>query len=87
MVAANDKGALLSQRHHLVDRPFGVGAIADDVTKADDALGALCARGIEACCKSLPVGVDVGKDGQPQYVLRLHNRSCLIKHPMHAFLT
>ena len=74
MVAAHDQGSLLSQRHHLVDRPFGIGAIADDIAKADDALGALGARGIEACGKGLPVGVDVGEDGQPQYALRVDFR-------------
>ena len=49
-----------------IDRPFGIGAIADDVAEADDPLGALGARGLEACGKGLPVGVNVGKDGQPQ---------------------
>ncbi len=58
-------GAVLDQAHHGIDRPFRIGAIADDIAEADDPLRAAGPREIEARAERLPVGMDIGKDGQP----------------------
>ena len=33
-------GAVIDQAHHRIDRPFRIGAIADDIAEADDPLRA-----------------------------------------------
>ena len=79
MIAAHDHGAGLDQGHHGIDGPFRIGAVADDIAKADHPLRALRARGVEAGGEGLPVGMDVGEDGQPQYFLRselIKSRAC-----------
>ena len=64
VVADHGDGAIRYQVHHGIDRPLRIGAIADDIAEADDALGAAGARGIQAGAERLPVGVDVRKDRQ-----------------------
>ena len=65
VVADHGDGAVIDQAHHGIDRPFRIGAIADDIAEADDPLRAAGARDIETRAERLPVGVDIGKDGQP----------------------
>ena len=65
MVADHGNGAIIDEAHHGIDRPFRIGAIADDIAEADDPLRTAGAREIEARTERLPVGVDIGKDGQP----------------------
>jgi hypothetical protein len=65
VVADHGKGALLDQAHDGIDRPLGIGAIADDIAEADNPLRAFGAREIEARAERLPVGVNIGKDRQP----------------------
>ena len=55
----------LDEAHHGLDRPFRIGAVADDIAEADDPLRAARPRGLEARAERLPVGMDIGKDGQP----------------------
>ena len=64
VVAAHRHGAALDQIHHCLDRPFRIGAIADVIAEENHALGAMRPRQIEARGKSLPVGMDIGEDGQ-----------------------
>ena len=75
MVAAHGDGAVIDEVHHGLDRPFRIGAIADDVAEADDPLRAARARRIEAGAERLPVGMDIGKDRKPQVFLRAHDRA------------
>ena len=65
VVADDGHGAVIDQAHHRIDRPFRIGAIADDIAEADDPLRTAGAREIEARAERLPVGMDIGKDGQP----------------------
>ena len=65
VVTHDGNGAVRNKVHHRIDRPFRIGAIADDIAEADDPLRTTGAREIEARGKRLPVGVDIGKDGQP----------------------
>ncbi len=65
VVADHGNGAVIDQAHHGIDRPFRIGAIADDIAEADDPLGPAGAREIKARAERLPVGMDIGKDGQP----------------------
>ena len=54
----------VDQVHHRIDRPFRIGAIADDIAEADDPLRAARTRRVEARAKRLPVGMDIRKDRQ-----------------------
>ena len=65
VVADHGNGAVIDETHHGIDRPFRIGAIADDIAKADDPLRPAGAREIETRAERLPVGMDIGKDGQP----------------------
>src|SRR5580700_6842244 len=65
MVAAHRKGPLLDEPHHRLNRPFGIGAIADIVAEANKALGTVGSGGIKTCRERLPVGVNVRKKCQP----------------------
>jgi hypothetical protein len=75
MIAENRDRPVLDEVHHGIDSPFRIGAIADDIAKADDLPGAARACGIEAGLEGLPVGMNVGKDGQPQLFLRTDYRA------------
>ena len=68
-------GAVIDQAHHRIDRPFRIGAIADDIAEADDPLRPARPREIEARAERLPVGMDIGKDGQPHTFLPFHHRA------------
>jgi hypothetical protein len=69
VVAAHGDRPLRDQFHHGVDRPFGIGAIADKIAEKDETLGAAPARSLEAGLKSLPVSVYVRKQCQPHAFL------------------
>ena len=75
VVADHGDGAVIDQAHHGIDRPFRIGAIADDIAEADDALRAAGPREIEARAERLPVGMDIGKDGKPHAFLPIHHRA------------
>jgi hypothetical protein len=64
VVADHGDGAVIDQAHHRIDRPFRIGAIADDIAEADDPLRPAGAREIKARAERLPIGMDIGKDGQ-----------------------
>ncbi len=78
VVADHGDGAVFDQTHHGIDRPFRIGAIADDVAEADDAFRAAGAREFEARAERLPVGMNIRKDGKP-HVFPPHpsSRPCL----------
>ena len=58
VVADHGDGAVIDQLHPTgIDRPFRIGAIADDIAEADDPLRAAGAREIETHAERLPVGV------------------------------
>jgi len=76
MVADDGDRAVLDQGHHGIDRPFGIGAIADDIAEADDPFRAMCPREIEARAERLPVGMNVRKDGKTHAFLRTHHQAC-----------
>jgi hypothetical protein len=61
MVTAHGERAVLDQPARLVEAPFGIGAIADDVAEQDDAIGAIAGNGVEAGVEGLAVGMDVGQ--------------------------
>src|SRR6476660_9875724 len=65
VVTDHGDGAVIDQVHHRIDRPFRIGAIADDIAEADEPLRTAGAREIETRAERLPVGMDIGKDGQP----------------------
>ena len=77
MVAAHRDGAVLDQAHHGLDRPFRIGAVADDIAEADDPFRAPRAREIEAGGKRLPVGMDIRKESQQHAFLRTDHRPVL----------
>ena len=68
-------GAVLDQAHHGIDRPFRIGAVADDIAEADDPLRTTRPRDIEARAERLPVGMNVRKDGKPHDLLPIHHRA------------
>jgi hypothetical protein len=76
MVADDGKRTIIHKSHHGIDRPFRIGAIADDIAEADQPLGAPRTRGIKAGAERLPVGVDIGKDGRT-FPPRSSSRLCL----------
>ena len=75
VVTDDGDGAVLDQAHHGIDRPFRIGAIADDIAEADDPLRTMRPREIEAGAERLPVGMDIRKDGKPHIFLRVHHRA------------
>ena len=78
VVAEHDRRTLPRKLHHGIGRPFGIGAITDDVAEADDPLRTAGTRELETRAERLPVGVYIGKDGKP-HVFPPHpsSRSCL----------
>jgi hypothetical protein len=70
VIAAHGDSAAMDEVHHGLDRPFGVGAIADDVAEADDPLGAPRARRRKTGAERLPVGMDIRKDRKTHIFLR-----------------
>ena len=62
-------GAVVDEVHHGIDRPFRIGAVADDVAETDDPLRSARPRGVEARAERLPVGMDVRKDSKPHAFL------------------
>ena len=67
--------AVLDKSHHGIDRPFRIGAVADDIAEADDPLRTTRPRDIEARAERLPVGMNVRKDGKPHVFLPIHHRA------------
>ncbi len=65
VITHKGNGAVRHEVHHRIDRPFRIGAVADDIAEADDPLRPAGAREIKARAERLPVGMDIGKDGQP----------------------
>lgn len=64
MIAAHGDGALDNQLHRGIHHPFRIGAIADEVAKQDEALGATRPRDFQARLERLPVAVDIREDSE-----------------------
>src|SRR5262249_15938030 len=64
VVAAHRDRALPDQLHHGIDRPFGIAAVTHEIAEQDHPLHTAGARRLEASLERLPVGMDVGEQGQ-----------------------